>query len=262
VFESAKVAVETAAFNNWLNSNYASLTTETMKGPREHLYYLIDSWVSSIYQREGVVLPREHDLVLETLFSWSERLGVFGGHLVYNAIKSEKAATMPPLMPAPSELSLSMHEDLLRIQSKRGKWFVAVPYYFMIWNMSEFGAKDGPQTQLVSLSTAASVHQGLQGHSQATLMLLAGPGEDPAAFEAYWRTALGFTGDEPSKPLPIETLASRTKFDAEVGLHSEYTSWQTKAGLIVVAYMGMNGTYQANRPNFIDFLRSLRASTR
>jgi hypothetical protein len=169
---------------------------------------------------------------------------------------------MPSLMPVPSGFSLSMHEDLLRIESDRGKWSVAVPYYFMIWNVSEFDAKNGPKTQLVSLSTAAAMHEGLPGHSQATLMLLAGPGEDPAGFETYWRTALGFTGDEPSKALPVGTLTSKTKSDSEVGLYSEYTSWQTKAGPIVVAYMGMNGTYQSNRPNFIDFLRSLRAGPR
>ena len=260
VFELAKVAVDAAAFNNWLNDNYSSLSTETMKGPREHLYYLIDSWVSHLYAREGVVLPLQHDLVLQTFFSWSERLGVFGGHLVYNAIKSEKAPTMPPLMKVPSEYSLSLHRDMLQVQSRRGGWSVAVPYYFMISNLSEFDAKDGPRTQLLLVSTAAAAHQGLDGHSQATLMLMAGPGEDSTEFERYWRAGLGFTGDEPVRKLSIGSLESRAKFDASAGLHSEYTSWRTKTGPIVVAYLGMNGTYQSNRPHFLDFLRSLHSS--
>lgn len=258
VFKVAQVAVEAAAFNNWLNSNYASLTADTMTGPREHLYYLIDSWVSSIYKRDGVVLPADHDLLLQNLYSWSERLGVFGGNLVYNAIKAEQAPEMPSLMPVPDEFSLSLRKDMLTVESKRGGWSAAIPYYFMIWNLSEFDAKDGPRTQLVSISTAAAAHQGLDGHSQATLMLLAGPGVDPAEFEKYWRVGLGFTGDEPLQDLPVSALKSRTRFDAATKLHAEYTTWQTKSGPILVAYMGMNGTYQSNRPHFIDFLRSLR----
>lgn len=258
VFEVAQVAVDSAAFNNWLNSNYSSLTAETMTGPREHLYYLIDSWVSSIYKREGVVLPAKHDLLLQNLFSWSERLGVFGGNLVYNAIKSEKAPSLPLLMPVPDEFALSLKNDMLTVQSTRGGWSVAIPYYFMIWNLSEFDAKDGPRTQLASISTSAAVHQGLDGHSQATLMLLAGPGVDPAEFEAYWRRGLGFTGDEPLQDLPIDRLKSRAKFDSAAGLRSEYTTWTTEKGPIIVVYMGMNGTYQSNRPHFLDFVRSLR----
>jgi len=259
VFETAQVAVEAAAFNNWLNENYSGLTPETMKGPREHLYYLIDSWVSSIYRRDGVVLPSEHDLVLQTFFSWAERLGVFGGHLIYNAIKSEEAPKMPPLMTVPDEFSLSLRRDMLHVESNKVGWSVSVPYYFMIWNISEFDATEGPRTQLLSLSTSAAAHQGLEGHSQATLMLLVGPGQKLSEFEEFYRTALGFTGTETPQALPVGQLTSKTKFDEATKLHSEYTSWQAKGGPMVVAYMGMNGTYQSNRANFIDFVRAVHS---
>ena len=258
VFEPAKVAVEAAAFNNWLNENYSSLTYETMKGPREHLYYLIDSWVSSLYERDKVVFPSERDLVLQTLFSWAERLGVFGGHLVYNALLEKGAEPMPPLMEVPAAYALSLHKDMFRVDSKEGGWSVSVPYYFMIWNMSEFDAKDGPRTQLLALSTAAAVHRGIEGHSQATLMLLAGPGQDAATFEKYWRAALGFTGEESIKDLPVADLKSAVKFDEATSLYSEVTSWQADTGPIVISYTGMKGTYQWNRIHFIDFLRSVR----
>ena len=258
VFDVAHVAVDSAAFNNWLNTSYSSLSPEAMKGPREHLYYLIDSWVSSIYKREGVVFPLEHDLLLQNLFLWSERLGVFGGNLVYDALKSGEAPALPSYKPVPDEFTLSLRRDMLTVQSKSGEWSVAVPYYFMIWNLSEFVANNGPRTQLVTLSTGAAKHEGLDGHSQATLMLLFGPGIDPAEFEAYWSAGIGFTGGERTESLPVSDLESRVKFDPASKLHSEYTSWNTKAGPILVVYMGMNGTYQSNRPHFIDFLRSLR----
>lgn len=258
IFEPAKVAVEAAALNNWLNENYSSLTYETMKGPREHLYYLIDSWISSLYVRDKVVFPPKPDLLLQTLFSWAERLGVFGGHLVYNALQEKKSEPMLPLMEVPAPYALSFLRDIFRVDSKQGGWSVSFPYYFMIWNLSEFDAKDGPRTQLLALSTAAAVHKGVEGHSQATLMLLAGPGQDTATFENYWRTGLGFTGIESTQDLPIHGLKSAVKFDETTSLYSEVTSWQDKNGPIVVSYTGINGSYQWNRIHFIDFLRSIR----
>lgn len=260
VFEHAKVAVNSAAFNNWLNDNYSSLTAETAQGPREHLYYNINSWISYLYQRDGIVRPSQHDLILQTFFSWSERLGVYGGNLVYNAIKSEQAPAMSPLMPVPDAYSLSFRKDMFHVESKRGAWSVSFPYYFMIGNMNEFDAKDGPRTQLLMVSTAAAAHQDMDGHSQATLMMMAGPGEDSTEFIEYWKKLLGFTGSEPTRELPVGTLVSRAKYDATTSIHSEYTSWQTKSGPIVVSYIGLNGTYQWNRPHFIDFLRSLHTN--
>ena len=84
IFDPAYVAVDIANFNNWLNANYEKLSRERMKGPREHLYYLLSSHVSKIYQREGTILPKEPDHILELIFFWAEKLGAFGGNLVYN----------------------------------------------------------------------------------------------------------------------------------------------------------------------------------
>jgi len=261
VFDPAKVAVEAVVFNNWLNDNYSSLTDEAMKGPREHLYYLIDSWVSSLYERDKVIFPAKHDLVLQTFFSWAERLGVYGGHLVYNALKDAKAEPMPALMEIPPVFALSLDHDMLHVDSEQGGWSVAVPYYFMIWNINEFDANDGPRTQLLAVSTSAAAHKGIEGHSQATLMLLSGSREDAATFEKYWGAALGFTGDESRQELPILGLKSTVRFDEATSLHSELTSWQSDSGPIVISYTGMNGAYQSNRVHFIDFLRSVRRDT-
>lgn len=259
VFDSARVAVEAASFNNWLNANYASLNVETMKGPREHLYYLIDSWVKMIYARDGAVLPSQPDVVLQLLFSWAERLGVFGGHLVHSAVKTPDTSELPALMPVPSGFHLSLRRDLLTLTSRSGHWSAAIPYYFMLWNVQEFEPTGGPTTQLVALSTGAAAHEGQDGHSQATLMLLFGPGADYSAFSSYWAKHLGFTGGEAQHELGVRSLKSRQRFDKSQNLRHEYTSWNSEDGPFVVAYIGINGTYQWNRPHFIDFLRSIQA---
>jgi hypothetical protein len=88
LFDEAAVVVETTAINNWLAANIQQLSYDQMKGPREHLYYLIDSRVKQIYASEKRVLPAKNDPILEILFSRSEYLGVFGGAQAFNAVKA------------------------------------------------------------------------------------------------------------------------------------------------------------------------------
>ena len=218
-----------------------------MKGPREHLYYLIDSWVKMIHARDDVVFPVNHDPVLQTFFSWAERLGAFGGNLIYNALRSDQFPEMPPLMEVPSGFDVALRQDMLVVSSTRGHWSVAVPYYFMIWNITEWDAKNGPRTQLVTFSTGAAVHEGQEGHSQATLMLLFGPGDEGDSFTDYWARHLGFEGKEPARPIDVRSLKARHRFDKSTNMHSEYTSWTSPHGQFVVAYLGINGSYQWNR---------------
>lgn len=259
VFDPARVVVEGTAFDNWLSQNYTTLTAESMKGPREHLYYLIDSYAKMIYARDGVVLPRQPDAFLALLLSWSPRLGVFGGDLVYDAIKPDRFEALPAVMPVPQGFTLALEGDLLVVSSEGGHWSVAVPYYFMIWNIREFDAAHGPRTQLVAFSTGAAMHEGQPGWSQATLMLLSGPDAAGEDFASFWSAHLGFSGAEPLEPLGVGSLLSRQRYDEAANMYLEYTSWQTAHGPMLVAYLGINGTYQWNRPHFLDFLQAVRA---
>ncbi len=258
LFEPAQVAVEAVLYNEWLINNYASLATpERLKGPREHLYYLIDSWVKMTYARDKVVFPVEHDPVLQIFFSWAERLGAFGGHLVYNAIRSDQFPEMPPSLAVPSGFDIALRQDVLVVSSTSGHWSVAVPYYFLIWNILEWDAKDGPRTQMITLSTGAANHEGQEGHSQATLMLLFGPSAEGDSFTKYWTRHLGFEGKETPNPIGVRSLTARHRFDKAQNMHHEYTSWTSPHGQFLVAYLGINGTYQWNRPHFIDFVGSI-----
>lgn len=257
VFDPAKVVVETVGLNNWLSKNYGSLDAGTMKGPREYLYYLIDSQVKMIYERDHVVLPAGNDGVLPILFSWSDRLGVYGGRLVYDALKTDKMPEVPDSTSVPAGFDLALRKDMLALSSKSGHWSFAVPYYFMIWGISELEPDGGPKTQVVSLSTGAAKDAGADGHSQATLTLFFGPGADPDTFAPFWAKQLDFSGTEPEEALDVRSLRSRKRYDADQKLRLEYTSWSSPRGQYVVAYLGLDGTYQWNRPHFIDFLRSV-----
>lgn len=257
VFDSAKVAVETTAFNNWLNTNYGNLEVDKMKGLREHLFYIITSRVAENYACDGVVYPSSHDLILETLFSWSERLGVFGGHLIYNSLKRDSLSEMKPLMKLPESITIALADDMLKVSSPSEGWSTKIPYYFTIWQISDFKATNGVRTQLFSLSTSAAKHEGQPGHSQATIMFMFAPGGDIKEFINYWSNLLQIAPDDDTLTLPVRSLKSHQRFDESTKMYTEFVSWPTRKGPIGVAYMGINGTFQTDRPHFLDFIRSV-----
>jgi len=257
IFDSARVIVETTAINNWLNANYKSLSGDQMKGPREHLYYLIDSRVKDTYARTGKILPAEHDIILELLFSWAERLGAYGGSLVYNKVRLPSSRQIPTSLQPPKAISLVLEDDLLTARSTGG-WSVKFPYYFMVWNIGDFDAANGLRTQVVALSTGAAKDKSPAGQSQATLMLLFSPGADPKRFVESWRTQLNVVEGNDKRQLPVRGLQSLYRFDPQSKLHTEFTSWSEKQGPFAVVYLGIDGTYQWNRQHFVDFLRALQ----
>ena len=260
IFDSAHVSVGVAKFNNWLNTNYSKLNAETMKGPREQLYYLLSSYISEIYKRDKVVLPKEHDLILETLFSWSERLGVYGGSLVYNKIKRENMKPMPELMKIPDSFSISLENDLYNLKSKTNSWSVKFPYYFMVSIMNDFQATNGMKTQLVSISTGATKDNTKAGRSQATLMLIYSPSNKFKSFSKYWLGQFEIPLESKNNKLGVNNLKSKSIFDSTSLLRKEVTFISTVNGSYAVAYLGMDGTYQANRQHYLDFLNQLKVA--
>jgi hypothetical protein len=204
LFDEAQVVVETMAINNWLNANIQKLTQEQMKGPREHLYYLIDSRVKQIYASEKRILPQKNDPILEILFSWSEHLGVYGGAYAFNAVKAPSSAPKTAGIKLPEGMTLNLTDDVFTLRSAFG-WSITFPYYFMIWNVGDFIAKGGPRTQLVALSTGAARDESLTGYSQATLMFFYSP-EEHGTVDKYWRESLGIGADVKPRALGAQGI--------------------------------------------------------
>ncbi|MBV1911221.1 MAG: hypothetical protein KUG78_18140 [Kangiellaceae bacterium] len=258
VFELSQVIVEVTALNRWLNSNYEKLTYEQMKGPREHLYYLIDSYVKNLYANDKRIIPEQHDLILDVLFSWAERLGVYGGALVYNSLKSPESAEMPTLMKLPDQISIDLDGDLLTISANKEGWDVKIPYYFMIWNVDDFRATNGMRMQLVALSTGAAADKSEAGRSQSTIMLVYSPDADIYEFSKFWNQAMGIDNSAEEITIDSGNRKSLHTYDAGAKLHKEIVIWREPRGVFAVAYLAMDGAYQWSRPHLLDFLRSLK----
>ena len=89
-------------------------------------------------------------------------------------------------------------------------------------------------------------------------MLLYGPGADREKFAAYWVGALGFTGSEEFEAETGKPYETRHRYDESQRLNLEYATWSTSHGQFVVAYLGLDGTYQWNRTHYFDFLRNVK----
>lgn len=260
VYDTAEVAVHSAAFNNWLIENHQQLDPDQEKGAREFLYYLIDSHVKGIYAREGQILPKEPDLILQTLFSWSERLGVYGGSYVFNKIRLPSEPEMSVLLHPPPSMAISMQGDLLRIESASKKWGFSVPYYFMPYRVTEFTATNGMPTQFLTISTGAATDSSDDGRSQATLMLIYSPDVDYLEFREFWTEQIGIPTDATQSELDFEELTGKYYYDAATKIHTEALIWQSGPEAFALTYGGVDGTYQWNRQHFLDFLTSLHQS--
>ncbi len=257
LFDFAETAIHSVKLNNWLIDKFASLD-EARKAPlRERLYYLIDSQIKHNFARTQRVLPAGSDLQLAILFSWAERLGVYGGNLVFNRVKAETMELAPPVLELPPGIRLSLHDDLFELQSDSG-WQVTFPYYFMIGAVRDMATNDAGRTQLIVISTGAAKDTSKTGHSQATLMLFFSPGATLPEFKSHWQSQLQIRSEDESLPLGVRGLTSQKNFDEKLKLHREMVAWSTPKGACAVVYLGNDGTYQWNRPHFIDFVNAVR----
>ena len=259
IFGPAEVAIETARLNNWLNENYEAMRPEQYKGPREYLFYLIDSHVKNIYARDGKLLPTEPDLILQTLYAWAERLGVYGGSMVFNEVRLPSEPEMALMLEPPASIAISMNGDLLRIESPP-HWGFDVPYYFMPFIVTEFTANNGMPTQFLAISTGASKDNSEAGRSQATLMLIYSQDVDFSEFEEFWTDQIGIPENAQDSELGYARLTAKYWLDDSTKIHTEALIWSRGSGSFAMTYGGVDGTYQWNRQHFLDFLRSLHQS--
>jgi hypothetical protein len=257
LFDAAQVMLETSKVNNWLVDNREKVSQDLQPKVREHLYYLFDSHIKQEFAKTGRILPREPDGLLETLLSWAEPMGVYGGNLLYNAVKSPKSPALSPTLLPPAGMTLALRDDLLVVKSDLG-WSVSMPYYFMIGKLADVKVTTGQRTQFIIVSTGAAKDSSDLGHSQATLMLMYAPQADVAEARKIWEQSLQIKPTDERVELGVRGLVSQRNHADELKMWREIVSWSTPRGAMTVTYMGNDGTYEWNRQHFLDFLGALQ----
>ena len=264
IYSPAETAVKAASYMNWLASNVDNISPERLPGYREHLYELINSQVSAIYSQKNRVMPSSDDLLLASLFMWSERLGVYGGSLVHERVKPKGMASVSNTLAIPGDFELTLQNDMFHLATKKQGWRVKFPYFFMLHDIRAITTNDGHQAAILILSTGTAWHTSRAGKSQATLMLIISPDATPERFTQFWHKAVGLDTALERTMDSRHVHRSRYAIDAQYGpdknkkLHKEFVSWTAPQAVFGLFYSGLDGTYQFNRQHFADFLNAIR----
>lgn len=252
----AKNLVEFMALNNWLNVNYESAPAERHQALKERLYSIIDSHVKHYFASKESLLPADSDFVLTQCFAWATTMGVYGAHSVLEKLNSNIADSLQVTAPIPTSFNLTVQGEMFDLSSAWGNWRVDFPYYFMVHKLLQYKANNDLQTQIASISTGFGKHSDNDGYSQSTIMIVYSPEGVSKTFDSFWLESFGLS-PENSTDDSINGLSIYKKLDTSLSMHYELVFPKTTKGAMAVVFLGIPGTYQHNRPHFIDFLNHL-----
>ena len=259
LMSTAEVAVDLTRFNNWLNEKHASVPDERKPVIREHAYLLIDS-VLKARQAEGRTEFNDFDkMALTMMLNWATRFRVYGAGLAARAVTvadgRSVVQTIEPL-PPPDPFELRLEFPSYVVSSRESPWRLQFPWYFMIWELRRFTAKNGLVTELVTVSTSFAKHKEGDGKSQATLMFMYSPGSECRGFDEHWLGLLGLDETGRSKEALLPGAASYSGNDAVRHMRKELTLSARSDGCAAFALLGIEGTFEANRVSYLDFIRT------
>jgi hypothetical protein len=245
------------AFLDWLRTHDSSAFSSHEQEIREHLYALIGEIARRRFALTHTIDLPMGDSTLAQLFTWADRFGVPGAGDVARAINPQGTGSVTP--DPGNGFQLSFSGPGFSLATDHGKWMVRFPYFFMIGPTTRQHLANGMDNDVVTLSTLTAANSPpTGGASQATILILSGQTPDLPAYVAFWLRQLQISpADTTANPVPQATRSYR-HFDASSQLWTELVALRIPSGSLVVVYVGLDGTYQANRPHFLDLLTSLR----
>jgi hypothetical protein len=244
------------AFRSWLQEAPPSTLQAHLAQVREHLYALISANAKERTVAGEPPLPPEGDSALAELFDWGDCLGIPGAALVGAKLRSQAE---PPSTRTPATPDFAIRFDsLYTVTAKADDWTIRFPYYFMIGSVTRQKAANGAETSAVMLSTLfARDSTTVPGASQATILVLSAQVPPPAITE-FWLSLIGLAPSDTMKtPTPLAVAAYGGR-DARLRMNRELVVYASPRGTILFIYTGLDGSYEANRPHFIDLMNTLR----
>ena len=248
-------------FVGWLRTNATSPTEGQAAIFREHLYAILSADARSRFAATRKTLP-VRDSVLAALYDLADRMGLPGGALV-------AASLFPPLKPATpftgidSAFSLAYGDGMFTLTARDRGWRVRFPHYFMIGRIQRQQGAGGAVTDVVNLSTLFAANApAISGASQGTILLLGSSKPEDAEFVATWMARLGFPPALDPAESPLPGAPAYYMRDAATQLRKNLVILRLPQATLVAAYIGLDGTYEVNRPHFVDLLKSLHVAGR
>lgn len=248
------------AFVGWLRTNAASVTEGQAAMLREHLYAILSADARRRFAATGATLPAR-DSVLAALYDLADRMGLPGGALVAASLFPVPKPTAP-VAAVDSAFSLGFGHGMFTLAARDRGWRVRFPHYFMLARVQRERLAGGVETDVVVLSTLFAANApAIGGASQASIMLLSSPNPDDAEFVATWMARLGFAPTLAPAESPLPGAPAYYTRDAAMHLRKNLVILRLRRTTLVAAFIGLDGTYEANRPHFVDVLTSLDVSS-
>ncbi|MFH1670487.1 MAG: S-layer homology domain-containing protein [Patescibacteria group bacterium] len=256
VMEYAKAIVGSTIVNNWLAANYSEIHSGELLQYQEELYKIIDSIIKKHYREKQnhYNFNGADILILSQMFSWGEHLSLWGAELVGEYFASLRDGKKPEekLITTREPFNIELEFPYYRISSTTGGWSVIFPYYFMISSVQEFANTEGANTQLLNLSTLFKKHTHDNSSSQGSIMFVYNKESNSVDFKTFWLERFGMNESSHN-----EEKGSYYYFDSGSNMHTEVKFFSNSNGNFLFAFLGMPGSYEANRIHYINFIDSL-----
>lgn len=246
-----------AAFLAWLADSTAPKSASMLVPAREHLYALVSNDAKARYRTTGAAYPAAASPELAELYGWAARLGTIGA----GAVAAAQVETPPPSVEslAGGAFELTFAPPEYTLVAVRDGWRVRFPHYFMIGTVQRSPTGSGDTTGVVMLSTLFAPNAAsLGGASQATILLLSAESSDAPAFTAFWLDRFGLSPSDTAAAAIPGAVRRYTGFDAATRMRKEIVVFVPPGRVLLAAYVGLEGTFEANRPHFADLLATLQ----
>ena len=246
-------------FLTWLRTQDPATFTGREQLIREHLYALIAQSVRQRFAATKATEPPKGDSTLAQLFTWADKFGVLGASDVAKAIGVSSGPAVTPPVTDGFQLTFSPTPAAFSLSTEYGKWMVRFPYFFMVGAITRQRLANSIENDVATLSTLTAANSEPRGGaSQGTILILSAQTPDLPSYVAFWLQQLQVAPtDTVSNPVPQATRSYR-RFDQGSGLWKEVVALKIPSGSLIVVYIGLDGTYQVNRPHFLDLLKSLQ----
>jgi hypothetical protein len=215
---------------------------------RERIYLYISEMAKS---RDGQ-FPPAGDSLATRLFRAAATLGVAGADQILQILDRRTPQDAP--LPVPPGLKLSFQPPTFMLASDDGTWSVCFPYYFMPAPVGRQSPANGVSTELATLSTLFAPDRDAPGSSQATILIAAAPLADSAKHLALWLQQLGVSH---ARTGGVAGPGEWYSGSAQEPIRREAVVRHLPTRIVLIAYLGLPGTFEANRPHYLDLLRTL-----
>lgn len=258
ILSSAETTVRAVYLNNWLADNIGSIPQNQIQPIKENIYLIIDSIIKENKLESKNDFSKSDTFFLKSMFNWASYLNVPGSDLVSDQFTGDAAPTNSNPFVLSKPFFISFKYPLFKLSSSDGNWMLVYPYWFMTGSVRSFQAHDGLNTEIAEVSTAFAKHVGIEGYSQATILFIFSPGNNGSVFKNFWMQSVGLEDNDKSKDILRQGSTTYITYDADRHLYKELTFMHGTKGDVAVVYMGINGTYQANRESYLEFVKDMK----